>query len=209
MLVRLLKPLNTISRKHFYFDSDENVIISKESYLDKYSYDWLNKNVFKTEEEIRSSMTSVDGWEITLNPELFGEFRQIVKSFDQMLNTQGVKYDRQDKVFSCDNGSKFVHYDSSLFLENSGLDREDCSMLDDICYTWIEEGYCTWDMTIRNKHDSLSDVYGLLFDFDCLYDEEWNLEEFDKPRLIKIIKDLEGLIKDTIDIARVGLGRKD
>ena len=63
-------------------------------------------------------MTQVDGWDITLNPELFGEFRPILKSFDQMLNTQYVKYDRYSKTFIYDDGSKFHYFNSSLFLEH-------------------------------------------------------------------------------------------
>ena len=208
-MVRLLKPLNTISRKHFYFDSDEKVITSKESSFDKYSYDWLNKNVYKTEKEIRESMTHVDGWEITLNPELFGEFRQIVKSFDQMLNTQGVKYDRQDRVFTYDNGTKFVHYDASLFLESSGMGIEDHWGLDDVCYTWIENGWATWETSIRTKDDSLNLLLDIGSDWDGYFDESWILSEFSKEELIDVAENLASLIKEFCEIANVGLGRKN
>ena len=45
----------------------------KDSPLLKYSRKWIELNEGKTEEEIRESMKTVDGWEVTLHELLFEE----------------------------------------------------------------------------------------------------------------------------------------
>ena len=207
ILVRLLKPLEQISRKHFYFDSDENVITSVESTFDKYSYDWLKRNEYKTEDEIRASMTHVDGWEITLSPHLFTNYNQVVKSFDSMLNTQFVKYMRDDKTFRVEVDGKFQYFDIDIFLHNSGMLRENYDTLPDTCYEYVEVGVSTFDMEIRSKDDSLSLIYGINCDYDGHFDKEWDLNSFTKEELISTIHNLVGLIDETLKIVDIGRGR--
>lgn len=50
-----------------------NFIQVKDSTLLKYSRKWIELNEGKTEEEVRESMKTVDGWEVALSGLLFKE----------------------------------------------------------------------------------------------------------------------------------------
>ena len=128
------------------YDKFDRIIYVKDSLLLKYSKKWIEVNCGKTEEEIRNSMTNVDGYDVTLHDLLFEE---------------------------------------------------------------VEGCVATGAMTIENKDDSLNTIVDLCFDFDGYFDREMILENFDKDKLIRIIGNMADLIDEVVDIAKIGLGRKN
>ena len=62
-----------IQTQGLLYDRFDRVVYVKDSFLLKYSKDWIDSNAGLTEEEIRSRMTNVDGWEVTLSELLFKE----------------------------------------------------------------------------------------------------------------------------------------
>jgi hypothetical protein len=62
-----------VQKQGLKYDRYDDLIYVKDSPLLKYSKLWIEKNNGLTEEEIRKSMTGVDGWEVTLHELLFKE----------------------------------------------------------------------------------------------------------------------------------------
>ena len=70
------------------YDKFDRVIYVKDSPLLKYSKKWIEVNCGKTEEEIRNSMTNVDGYDVTLHDLLFEEVQDCV-SYNQAQDLLG------------------------------------------------------------------------------------------------------------------------
>ena len=58
---------------YFYHDKDDDCLRYNPSQLLVFSHYWIDRFVGQTEEQIRSQIKVVDGWEITLPEELFGD----------------------------------------------------------------------------------------------------------------------------------------
>ena len=59
--------------EYFDYSNDEDCLIHCNSRLLKFSRYWIDRFTGQTEEQIRSQIKVVDGWEITLPEELFGD----------------------------------------------------------------------------------------------------------------------------------------
>ena len=65
-----------------------NFVQVKDSFLLKYSKGWIDANVGLTEEEIRSKMTNVDGWDVTIHDCLFEEVEDFVVTWAMTTQTK-------------------------------------------------------------------------------------------------------------------------
>lgn len=57
----------------FFYDKYEDCLIYKNSILLKYSRYWIDRFAGQTEEQIRNQIKTVNGYEVTLPKELFGD----------------------------------------------------------------------------------------------------------------------------------------
>jgi phosphosulfolactate synthase (CoM biosynthesis protein A) len=101
------------------YDKFDRIIYVKDSPLLKYSKKWIEINCGKTEEEIRNSMTNVDGYDVTIHDLLFEEVEDYVATWamtienkDDSLNTI------VDLCFDFDGW-----YDREMILENFEKDK--------------------------------------------------------------------------------------
>jgi len=96
------------------YDKFDRIIYVKDSPLLKYSKKWIEVNCGKTEEEIRNSMTNVDGYDVTLHDLLFEEVEDCVATWAMMSQTKEESLANVIDICAGYDG----WYDREMILEN-------------------------------------------------------------------------------------------
>ena len=146
--------------------------------------------------------------------------KRVLRSFSSVCQQMGAYYDHNSQVIQIKE-APLLKYSRKWIEVNAGLTEDEIRgkmtnvdgydvTIHDLLFEEVEDYVATWAMSTQTKEEALINIIDICSgEYDGNYSREMILESFEKDKLIRIIGNLADLIDEVVDIARIGLGRKN